>query len=76
MSSPKYNPSYMEGTLKPILPNPPKALLHLFSFRSFFSFFSNITVPNTPSAYSAAFSPTLTPTTLNCYIYQAIACLN
>ena len=68
MPSPGYDPSYTEGTPESTLPNPPRALLHLPSFRSFFSFFSNITILNTPSAHSAASSPTLTPTTLNHYI--------
>jgi hypothetical protein len=76
MPSPRYNPSYIEGTLEPILPNPPRALLRLPSFRSFFGFFSNTTILNTPSARSAASSPTLTPTTLNRRIRQAIAYLN
>ena len=79
-----YNPSYtrLEGTPEPTLPNPPGALLRLPSFRSFFSLFApslpnNITVPNTPSTYSAASSSsTLTPTTLNRRICRAIARLN
>ena len=80
--SPRYNPSCIEGTLKPTLPNPPRALLRLPSFRSFFSLFtpslpSNITIPNTPSIYSTiSYSFTLTPTTLNRRIRQAIAYLN
>ena len=69
MPSPRYNPSYIEGTLEPTLPNFFKTLLRLLSFGSFFGFFSNITVPNTPFARSATFSPILTPTTLNHYIY-------
>ena len=71
MPSSRYDPSYIEGTLKPTLPNPPRALLRLPSFRSFFSFFtpflsSNIIMPNTPSTRSTiSSSSTLTPTTLN-----------
>ena len=69
MPSPGYNPSRTEGTPEPTLPDPPRAPLRLPSFRSFFSFFSNITILNIPSTYSAASSPTLTPTTLNRRIY-------
>ena len=82
MPSPGYNPSRTEGTPEPILPDPPGAPLRLPSFGSFFGLFtpslpSNITMPNTPSAYSAASSSsTLIPITLNCYIRRAIACLN
>ncbi|OCK94217.1 uncharacterized protein K441DRAFT_122822 [Cenococcum geophilum 1.58] len=76
MPSPRYNPSYIKGTLEPTLPNPPRALLRLPSFRSFFSFFSNITILNTPSARSTASSPTLTPTTPNRRICRAITHLN
>ena len=65
MPSPRYDTSRIEGTLEPTLPNPPRALLRLSSFRSLFSFFSNITILNTPSNRSTASSPTLTPTTLN-----------
>ena len=64
----RYNPSYTEGTLKPILLNPSRAPLRLFSFGSFFGFFSGITVPNTPFTCFAVSSFTLTPITLNCYI--------
>ena len=72
-----YNLSYihLKGTLEITLPNPLRALLYLFSFRNFFSFFapilpSNITVLNTPFTYSATFSSfTLISTTLNYYIY-------
>ena len=69
-----YNPSYMEGTLEPTLPDPSGALLCLPSFRSFFGLFApflpgNTTVLNTPFTYSAAsHSFTLMPTTLNCCI--------
>jgi hypothetical protein len=63
MPSPGHDPSRIEGTLEPTLPDPSRALLRLPSFRSFFGFFGNITVPNTPSARSAASSPTPTPTT-------------
>ena len=72
----RYNPSYIEGTLEPILPNLFRALLCLFSFGSFFSFFSSITMLNIPFTYSTASSPILTPITLNCCIYQVIAHLN
>ena len=71
MPFPRYDPSRTERILKFILPNPFKALLRLPSFRSFFglftpSLFSNITVLNTPFAYSAVSSSfTLTPTTPN-----------
>ena len=68
MLSPRYNPPYIEEILESTLPNPFKALLRLFSFRSFFSFFNSTTVLNTPFTYSTVFSPTLMPTTLNCYI--------
>ena len=68
----RYDPSYtrLEGTLEPTLPNPPRALLRLPSFRSFFSVFtsslpSNITILNTLSTLSTVSSSTLTPTTLN-----------
>jgi hypothetical protein len=82
MPSFRYNPSCIKGTLKPTLLNPLRALLCLFSFKSFFSLFtpslpSNITVLNTPFTYSAAFSSfTLMPITLNYYICQAIAHFN
>ena len=82
MPSPKYNPSCIKRTPEPTLPNPPRALLHLTSFRSFFGLFTpslpyNTTVLNTPFTYSAVFSFS-TPifTTPNYHIYQAIACLN
>jgi hypothetical protein len=72
----RYDPFYtrLEGTLEPTLPNPPRSLLRLSSFRSFFSLFtpslpSNITILNTPSIHSTISSSTLTPTTLNYYIY-------
>ena len=70
MPSPRYDPSRIEGTLEPTLPNPPRALLRLPSFRSFFSLFtpslpSNITILNTPSIRSTASSSTLIPTILN-----------
>jgi len=77
MPSFKYNPFYIERTPKPTLPNPPKAPLHLFSFRNFFNLFTpslfsyifnNITIPNTSFTYFTAFSPTLIPTTLNRHI--------
>ena len=68
MPSPGYDPSRTEKTLEPTLPDPPGALVHLPSFGSFFGFFGGITVLNTPSACSAVFSFTLTPTTLNCCI--------
>jgi len=82
MLSLRYDPSRIEGTLKPTLPNPSGALLRLFSFRSFFSFFtpslsSNITILNTYSTYSTIFSSsTLMSTTLNHRICQVIAYLN
>jgi hypothetical protein len=82
MPSPRYDPSYIEGTLEPTLPNPPRALLHLPSFGSFFNLFtpslpSNTTIPNTPSTRSTvSYSSTPTPTTLNHRIRQAIAYLN
>jgi hypothetical protein len=66
-----YNPSRIKGILKPTLPNPPRALLRLFSFGSFFNLFtpsllSNITILNTPFTYFAVSSSfTLMPTTLN-----------
>ena len=71
MLFPRYNPSYIEKTLKPTLPNPPRALLYLPNFKSFFSLFtpslfSNTTILNTPSTYSTiSYSFTLTPTTPN-----------
>ena len=65
MLSSGYSPFYIEGTLEFTLPDSFRALLRLFSFGSFFSFFNSITVPNTPFIYFAAFSPTLTPTILN-----------
>ena len=67
--SPRYNPSCTEATLKSTLPDPPRAPLRLPSFKSFFSFFGNITVLNTPSTYSTISSPTPTPTTSNRRIY-------
>ena len=78
-----HNPSYIKGILEFTLPDPPRALLCLPSFRSFFSLFTpsspgytpgNITILNTPSARSVVSSP-FTPTP-NCRIRQAIACLN
>ncbi len=69
MPFPRYNPFYIKGILKPILLNFFKALLYLFSFRNFFSFFNNITIPNTPFAYFIIFNLILMPTTLNYYIY-------
>ena len=68
MPSPRYNFFCIEGTLEFTLPDSFRALLRLFSFRSFFSFFNSITVLNTPFVYFAAFSPTPTPTILNCCI--------
>ena len=85
MPSPRYNPFHIKGTPEPTLPNPPGAPLRLPSFGSFFGLFApsspghipgNTTVPNTPSARSAASNPTLTPTTPNRHIRQAIARLN
>ena len=82
MPSLGYNPSRIKRTLEFTLPNPPGALLCLFSFKSFFSLFtpplpSNITVLNTPSTYSTVFSSfTPMPTTPNHYIRRAIARLN
>ena len=82
MLSPRYDPSYIKGTLEPTLPNPPRALLRLPSFRNFFSLFtpflsSNITVPNIPSTRSTvSSSSTLIPTTLNRRIRRVIARLN
>ena len=76
MPSPGYDPSRMEGTLEPTLPDPSGAPLRLPSFGSFFGFFGSTTVPNTPSARSAASSPTLTPTTPNRRIRRAIARLD
>ena len=76
MPSLGYNPSNTEGTPKPTLPDPSRASLRLPSFRSFFSFFSGTTMPNTPFAYSTASNLTLIPITLNRYIHQAIIHLN
>ena len=76
MPSLGYDPSRIEETLEPTLPNPSRAPLCLSSFGSFFGFFSNISILNTPSTYSAVSSPTLTPTTLNRRIRQVITCLN
>jgi len=76
MPSPGYDSSRLEGTLEPTLPDPPGAPLRLPSFGSFFGFFGNTTVPNTPFACSAASSPTPTPTTLNRRIRRAIARLD
>jgi hypothetical protein len=79
MLSPRYNPSGIEGTLESTLPNPPRALLRLPSFRSFFSLFtpslpSNTTIPNTPSTRSAvSSSSTLIPSR---HIHRVIAYLN
>ena len=72
MPSPRYDPSGIEGTLEPTLPNPPRALLRLPSFRSFFSLFtpslpSNITILNTPSTYSTTSSSSTL--ILSYYIY-------
>ncbi|OCK95109.1 uncharacterized protein K441DRAFT_659127, partial [Cenococcum geophilum 1.58] len=72
MLSPRYDPSGIEGTPEPTLPNPPGALLRLPSFRSFFSLFtpflpSNITVLNTPFTRSAiSSSSTLMPSRRIC----------
>ena len=74
MPSPGYNPSCIEGTLEPTLFDPPRALLRLLSFGSFFGLFipslpSNTTVLNTPSTcFAVSCSFTLTPITLNYYI--------
>jgi hypothetical protein len=82
MPSSRYNPSCIEGTLEFTLPNSPRALLCLFSFKSFFSLFTpsllnNITVLNTLFTYSAVSSSfTLMPTTLNHYICRVIAYFN
>jgi hypothetical protein len=82
MPSSRYNPFCIEGTLKPTLPDPFRAPLCLFSFKSFFSLFTpsllgNITVLNTPFTYSAVSSSfTLMPTTLNHYICRAITHFN
>ena len=75
MLSPGYDPSHIKETLKPTLPDPPRALLRLPSFKSFFSLFtpsspgctpSNITVLNTPFTCFVVSSPfTLMP---NCCI--------
>ncbi|OCK99019.1 uncharacterized protein K441DRAFT_653425 [Cenococcum geophilum 1.58] len=59
MPFPGYDPSRTEGTLEPTLPDPFRALLRLPSFFSFFNFFSNITVPNTPFAVTDALSTML-----------------
>jgi hypothetical protein len=82
MPSSRYNPSCIEGTLKSTLPNPSRALLCLFSFKSFFSLFtpflpSNITVLNILFTYfTASSSFTLIPITLNYCICQAITYFN
>ena len=72
-----YDPSCtrLEGTLELTLPNPFRVLLCLPSFRSFFGLFapslpSNITILNTPSTrFIISSSSTLTPITLNYYIF-------
>ena len=64
-----YDPSHIKRTLESTLPDSPRALLYLPSFKSFFGFFSGTTVLNTPFVYSTTSSPTPTPITLNCYIY-------
>jgi len=82
MPSPRYDPSRIEETPEPTLPNPPRAPLRLFSFGSFFSLFtpslSNyITMPNTPfTRFAVSSSSTPIPTTLNHCIRRAIARLN
>jgi hypothetical protein len=82
MPSFRYNPFCIKRTLEFTLPNPFRALLYLFSFKSFFnlftpSLFSNITVLNTPFTYSTASSSfTLMPITLNYYICRVIAHFN
>ena len=65
----RYNPSRIKETLEFTLPDPPGALVRLSSFRSFFGFFSGITVLNTPFTYSTAFSLTPMPITPNYCIY-------
>ena len=63
-----YDPVYIKGTLEPTLPESSRACLRFPSFPSSFSFFSGTTVLNTPFTHSTVSSPTLIPTTLNCYI--------
>jgi len=71
MPSFRYDPSYIEGTLEPTLPDPPGAPLRLPSFRNFFGLFapslpSYTIIPNTPSTRSTASSSfILIPTTPN-----------
>ena len=69
MPFPRYNFSYIKGTLEPTLLDPPRAPLRLFNIRKNFGFFSNITIPNTPFAYFTISSLTLTPITPNHYIH-------
>jgi len=64
-----YDFFYIKGTLKLILFNLFRALLRLFNFKSFFSFFSNIIILNTPFTYFAVFNLILIPITPNYYIY-------
>ena len=70
-----YDSSRTEGTPEPTLPDPPGALLRLFSFGNFFSLFifslfNNTIMPNTPFTYSAVFNSfILMPTTPNHYIH-------
>ena len=82
MPSPGYNPSCIERTPEPTLPDFPGALLRLPSFFGFFglfvsSLFYNTTMPNTPFTCSTvSSSSTLIFITLNRCICRAITRLN